>query len=225
MLPDDLLRPGTRDAHRLLTLWVIRRSAFAIACLGLIVGILVAPGNDIDAEVDSASDIWDELLSPAAGISLAIVIRVGTSIAGLALAAPAARAFDAARLATTRRSGGRVSRLIDGVLTTRGLRSLRFTRHVRDAAVARLGAAAERYERIDRGITVASFALPVVFILVATLLGRPRANVQNWVVRAGRLRRTLGMRTLTAMLACAALCSAMGPRPPRQRPRASGSTP
>lgn len=169
--PDDVLQPGTRDARRLLTIWIIRRSAFAVACVGLIIGILVAPGNDIDADLQSPSDVWDELLSPAAGVALAILIRAGTSIAGLALAAPVSLAFDSAGLATARYSGGRLSRVVDAFLATRGLRSLRFTRHVRDAAIARLGNAAERYERADRGVTVASFTLPVVFILVATLLG------------------------------------------------------
>lgn len=63
VVPDDVLLDGTQDARRLLTLWLVRRSAFATACMGVIIGILVAPGHDVEADLDAPSDVWDELLS------------------------------------------------------------------------------------------------------------------------------------------------------------------
>jgi hypothetical protein len=167
--PDDLLGPDTRDARRLLALWLIRRSAVPIFWLGLIVGVLVAPGGDVEVTFTSPEDAFNHLWSPAAGIALALIIRVGTSMAGFALAAPQALKFGAG--ASARYSGSHLGRLLDRFGAARGYRSLRFTRSVRDAAAARLGEDGARHDRLDRWLTVANVVLPVVTLVVAIVLG------------------------------------------------------
>lgn len=82
------------------------------------------------------------------------MIRVGTSILGLALAVPVAHAFDAAGRSQGRYSGSPVSRVFDGISVIRGFQSLRFT----------------RYEQIERGLTVANFSLPGLFALLVALV-------------------------------------------------------
>ena len=167
--PDDVLQPGTRDARRLLILWSIRRSAVSVFWLGLMVGVLLAPGNNVDVTYETPADAFRELASPAAGIALAILIRLGTSAVGVLLAAPVTQAFDAAGRARGPYSGRDLDRLSDRLNAARGYRSLRFSRYVRDAAVERLGAAGVVYDRIDHGFRIAAYVLPVVTIVVTAL--------------------------------------------------------
>ena len=167
--PDDVLGPGTRDARRLLILWLVRRSAVPVFWLGLIIGVLVSPGGYVDASFDSPADAFGELLSPAAGIALALILRTGTTIAGFALAAPVARRFGAAARASAAYSGGRLSRLFDRLGAARGYGALRFTRSVRDAAAARLGEGGALHDRLDRWVTVANLALPALTLLVVAV--------------------------------------------------------
>ena len=164
--PDDVLAPGTRDARRLLVLWLLRRSAVPVAWLGLIVGVIVSPGGYVHAEFETPADAFDELASPAAGLALALLLRAGTTLAGIALADPAARGFGAEERASAGYSGGSLSRLLDRLGAARGYGALRFTRVVRDAAAARLGEAGARHDRLDRWVTIANFALPVLTVLV-----------------------------------------------------------
>ena len=165
--PDDVLGPGTRDARRLLVLWLIRRSAVPVFWLGLIVGVLLSPGGYVDAKFDSPSDAFGELLSPAAGIALALLLRTGTTIAGVALAVPLVRDFGAGAPAAY--SGGRLNRLFDRFGAARGYEALRFSRSVRDAASARLGEDGARHDRLDRWVTVANRALPALTLLVVVV--------------------------------------------------------
>lgn len=169
--PDDLLLPGTRDARRLLIAWVVRQSAFPVFWLGMIAGVLLSPGHYVDANFDTVNDAWAELLSPAAGIAVALMIRIGTTVVGLVLALPLMRAFDAAGRAPGNYSGGRLRNLLDRVGATRGYQSLRFTAYVRDAAVARLGESGVRYDLIDRRLTASNFVLAGFTVLVTLLTG------------------------------------------------------
>jgi hypothetical protein len=161
--PDDVLAPGTRDARRLLILWLLRRSAVPVAWLGLIVGVLVSPGGYVHAEFETPADAFSELLSPAAGLALALLLRAGTTIAGVALAVPVARGFVATSAGY---SGGRVDRFFDRLGAARGYGALRFTRLVRDAAAARLGEEGARHDRLDRWVFIANRALPALTLIV-----------------------------------------------------------
>jgi hypothetical protein len=164
--PDDVLAPGTRDARRLLVLWLIRRSAVPVFWLGLILGFLVSPGGRLNASFNSPEDAFSHLWSPAAGIALALLIRIGTSVAGLALAVPEGLTFGAAADTPGGYSGTRLSRFLDHFSAARGYRAFRFTRFVRDAASARLGEDGARHDRLDRWMTTANVALPVLTIVV-----------------------------------------------------------
>ncbi len=159
--PADLLEPGMRDARRLLRLWTVRRSAIPVFWLGLIVGILISPTNEVHVSYETPEDAFRELATPAAGIMIAILIRLGTTFAGVLLALPLALAFDAAGRGPGY-SGRKLDRVFDQFGAARGYGSLRFTRYVRDAAVQRLGAAGAVYDRLDRGIRVATYALPAL---------------------------------------------------------------
>jgi hypothetical protein len=164
--PDDVLGPGKRDARRLLVLWLIRRSAVPVFWLGLMIGVLVSPGHYVEASFDSPVDAFGQLLSPAAGIALALLLRVGTTTAGFALALPLARGFIGAGGVPAGYSGGGLSRVFDGFGASRGYGALRFTRTVRDAAAARLGQEGARHDRLDRWVTRANLALPALTLLV-----------------------------------------------------------
>lgn len=166
MAPDDVLLAGTQDARRVLVLALVRQAAVPVLWLGLTLGILLSPEHELHVTFESADEAWRQLGTPAAGIAAAILIRLGTLIAGIVLAIPLARAFDAAAGEHGGYPGGRAQHASDGLATARGLGYLRSTRFVRGATLARLGPAGERYARIDRRLVVAGRVLPVVTVLV-----------------------------------------------------------
>jgi hypothetical protein len=145
---------------------LVRQAAVPVFWLGLTLGVLVSPEHELDATFHSADDAWRQLGTPAAGIAVAILIRLVTFVAGLLLALPLARAFDVVSSEHRGYPGTRLQRAFDHLATTRGLGSLRSTRYVRGAALARLGPAAERYARIDRRLVVAERVLPALTLVI-----------------------------------------------------------
>jgi hypothetical protein len=92
--PESALRPGRTDALVILSLWVGRRLFAPLLLLGLIFGWVTGQlrtEESIVATWDSADDLVRALLTPLAGIALAILIRIGVGLAALAAAWPLSR--------------------------------------------------------------------------------------------------------------------------------------
>lgn len=136
--PAIALRPGRTDAIVVLSLWAARRAFLPLLLIGLIAGWLtgrVTAESDVAESFDTIGELLGALLSPLAGIALAIVIRVAVGWLALAAAWP---------LASWRRTGPRTlaQRYRDAADRWRlaqAYRSLRWTWGVRDMAIERAG--------------------------------------------------------------------------------------
>lgn len=167
LAPDEFLRSGTSDPARLLTLWYLRKSAYWLAFTGSTIAHLTRRSDDAQVGLLDPEGLWRELWSPLAGLALAVVVRLVTGLGGLVLAYPLAREYEAPLSA---RTGLRsfIGKWLDRRHLTSALRNLRWTHHVRQAALQRLGSTGERVGRLDPVLDVVNIATAVVlgFVVV-----------------------------------------------------------
>lgn len=132
----------------------------------------VAHLTDRPTTVDwsDAGSVLAELWSPLAGLVLAVVIRIGTGLAGLALAYPVVRSYRS-RFEPPAVLANWIGRRLDGRGLTLAFRRLRWSHHVRREALARLGATGDRVGKLDRILDIANIGsfIVVVLVVVATL--------------------------------------------------------
>jgi hypothetical protein len=85
--PEAALRPGRGDALALLLVWYVRKSFYWLLWLGIIGAAVVGRVNEVSVGVDSPGAYWEELLSPLAGIVLALASRLAAAVVALATTA------------------------------------------------------------------------------------------------------------------------------------------
>jgi hypothetical protein len=172
--PEAALRPGTRDPLSLLVLWYGRKSVYWMIGAGLIVATLVTRGGDVTVGADSPDQVWSQLFSPLAGVVLAFLLRLAASFGGLALAYPLARNHQA-DLEPRTGFGSGISRFLDRLMVARAFRSLRWTHHVRQLAIRRLGRTGARLSHLDPVLDVANVAFLVLAFIVLGVYGAEQA--------------------------------------------------
>jgi phosphatidylserine synthase len=168
--PEAALRPGTRDPAALLALWFLRKSVYWMVGVGLIVAGVVTRSSEITVGVNSTGEAWSGLFSPLAGVVLALLIRLGTSQTALVLAWGLARSHYS-ELEPRTGFGSGIGTFLDRLMVARAFRSLRWTHHVRQLAVRRLGRTGTRLARLDPVLDVANVALLTVAVVVLSLIG------------------------------------------------------
>ncbi len=158
---------GRIDAALVLTLRLVRRLWLPALVLGT--AWLVAT-DDVDsvavADLDTVGELLGALLSPLAGVALAIGVRLVAGALGLVVALPRARAE---LVADGERRTAILARAADLVFLTGALRSLRFTAAARDVAAGRLGAAGRVALAVDRVETWLAPVAGAVLVLVLLL--------------------------------------------------------
>jgi hypothetical protein len=166
LVPAQALRPGRFDATALWALWCLRRAAMPLLWVGL-VGATLGGQSDVSTEqFQSPGEFLAALLSPAAGIALAIAVRLLAGVGALVFAYPLAYAA-AAGDGHGRWSVLRVRPWFDRYYLTRALRAWRWTSPVRDLAAERLGASGRMWRRWSLALAVAN---PVTFIIAIAVL-------------------------------------------------------
>lgn len=170
--PEAALLPGHRDPLALLVVWYVRKSSYWMLWLGIIAAMVAGQSGAIDLGFHSPESVLSRLVSPLAGVILAVILRVTAGLAGLALAYPLARAREA-HLAPRRYRGRTIGTAFDRLHTARAYRSLRWTHHVRQVAIRRLGTTGRRLSRLDPAMDAANVGLLVLVPVVAALLSRP----------------------------------------------------
>ena len=130
---------GRIDAALVLTLRLVRRLWLPALVLG---ATWLVATDDVDTvtveDLDTVGELLGALLSPLAGIAVAIGVRLLAGALGFVVALPRARAE---LVADGERRTAILARAADLVFLTGALRSLRFTAAARDVAAGRLGAA------------------------------------------------------------------------------------
>lgn len=167
--PAAALLPGCADPLALLTVWFLRKSVYPLLWLGFIVLVVVRYDGTVTAPGSPAA-LWDELGSPLILIAVALMVRLLSSFAGLLIAWPLAGRQIAA-LPPRADPTARIGVLFDRFHAMRSLRAIRWTHHVRQEAIARLGPTGRRLARLDPALDLANLGLFVAMILVAVVAG------------------------------------------------------
>ena len=170
--PEVAVLPGTADATRLLTTWFIRKSFYWIFFVGFTYGSVAAMVRHETAEVDidwmSPDSVGESLLSPWAGLIFAVILRFVIGWIALLLAIPFALAHDT-DLEPRTNFGSGIGRFFDRMHIARAYRSLRWTHHVRQVALRRLGPSGERIARLDPFLDLVNIASGVLSIPIITV--------------------------------------------------------
>jgi hypothetical protein len=99
-----------------------------------------------------------------------VILSVLTGFAALLLALPLARAYEVG-LAPRTSFGGGIGHVLDRLNLARGHRALRWTHHVRQLALARLGDTGRKLQRLDPIMDITNITLWVVAVVVIVTTG------------------------------------------------------
>lgn len=169
--PSDALRPGRRDAVIVLLLWAGRRAFWPLLLLGFTVAVAAGRLTEETAVgLSTPADLLRALLSPLAGVALAILLRI--AVAWLALAA----AWPLSRWPTEKSHRSWPQRYRDGIDRLRlaqAYRSLRWTWGVRAEAIERAGVLGRRLSWAVPISTVLAALAVVVFVIVSSMQQGP----------------------------------------------------
>lgn len=124
----------------------------------------------ITTGADTADQFWDELRSPLAGVILGVAIRLVASFVALALAYPLAPARETT-LPPRAYLGSSLTGILDRLHAARAYRSLRWTHHVRQVALARLGTTGRRLAHLDPIMDAANVTPFVIAIAAIAISG------------------------------------------------------
>lgn len=171
--PGIAIGPDPRDPARLLRCWTVRRAAFGLFFLGLVVGVVVAGLHHQQAEVyvdtSSTEDVLGGVMSTFGLAFLAIILRIAVRWVALAQAYPLARLHQGdLGGGSTRR---RLEQAYDRLGVARAFRELRWTDGVLTEAERRLGPAGARYARVDRIVRLVNIAAVGLFVVSVALFG------------------------------------------------------
>lgn len=194
MDPSLALRPGRFDGLALSIVWCIRRASFPLLLIGLIGAAVGGELDDLDPQqFQSMGQLFEALVSPLAGVVLAIVARVGAAWLGWVLAWPLARAAGPVHDGRSRRSARFVGRWLDLFYLTRALRAWRWTAPVRQLAADRLGETGRLLRKIDVALLVATPILVVALFVVLAIIDA-RQGTQNAIAYVGPVAVASGAR-------------------------------
>lgn len=163
--PAAALVPGTADSSRLMAAWFVRKSFYWMFFGGYAIGSLVAYRHHEDGEIDidwaSPDSVGQAILSPWSAFVLALIVRFVNSWVALALAMPLALAHEP-NLSPRTNVGSGIGRFFDRLHVARAFRSLRWTHHVRQVALERLGRTGERLRKLDPILDLVNVASGVI---------------------------------------------------------------
>lgn len=161
------LTSSNLDAYVVLILWLIHRSFLWLLWLGLSVAAVVSGSSTIEADLDTPGSFWSGLASPVAVLVVAILVRIGASVAGLLATYPLVRAHDS-ELSEQSRGNLSLGLWSDRFYLARAYAALRWTYAVRRLAAEHLGTTGARLEGTDRVVGIANIV--GFFVMLGVLL-------------------------------------------------------
>jgi hypothetical protein len=153
----------------LLTAWCCRKVAYPLIWIGIIGAVLT---RRVEEAAETPLLSTTALMSPLAGLALGIAARLLAGGIAFVLAYRLTGSRDAVDRSFGSRGANAVHRIIDRVHVTRAYRELRWTKPVRAEAAHRLGPTGARFALADHVLTVVSwtlFGLTVVVAIVVAL--------------------------------------------------------
>ena len=177
--PNDVLQDGTFDSAALLVLWCARKAFLPLLWIGLIAAVLLTQdaanlGNAIERELedlDTPGEFFATLVSPFAGVLIAIVVRLIVGALAFTSAYPLTRWNDASDYARGGTAGSYLRMWWDRVYMTQSFRSLRWSWAVRQEAADRLGSRGTILELCSPILTRANVILFGLFVAVLAFTG------------------------------------------------------
>ena len=171
--PKVAVLEGRADATRLMIVWFVRKSFYWVFFVGFAYGSVVAAirheTNEVDVDWASPNSVGESLLSPWAGLILALILRFVIGWVALALCVPFALAHDT-DLEPRTNVGSGIGRFFDRLHIARAYRSLRWTHHVRQVALQRLGPSGEKIGRLDPILDIVNIASGVLSVLIVGIV-------------------------------------------------------
>lgn len=172
--PADALRPGRFDPTVVLVLWCVRKSFFSILVVGLTIALVAyQDAADLEAQLDgfdTPAALWSNLLSPLAGLVVAVLVRIVANLAGLVAAYPLTRWTKATDYATQRRRRNSFRLWMDRIFMARSFRALRWTSAVRMVAADRLGETGRTLRACDNILTWVAVAAVVGLVATSAVI-------------------------------------------------------
>lgn len=156
--PEHAVRPGRADARNLLIVWFVRKSFYGLIALGLLGAVISRRVDDFGVDVTSFDSLTSGIASPMVGLSLGLLARFGSGLTGLWLAYPLVRAYEVG-LSPRTGFGSEIGQWLDRLQLARAFRSLRWTHHVRQVALGRLGPSRAWVSRVDPVMDVTNISL------------------------------------------------------------------
>ena len=177
--PAAALMPGHRDSRRLLTVWFIRKSFYWMFFLGWAVASLITylEGNTVTGELNLSSpqSARDGLGAPGLALIIAIGIRWVNNWIAVALAYPLAVAHEP-NLSPRDGFGSGIGKFLDRLQIARAFRALRWSHHVRQIALKRLGSTGRALGRLDPILDIVNIVVAIGGLLVVGILSGASGN-------------------------------------------------
>ncbi len=173
--PTSVLREERYDSIALLVLWCARKAFFPLVWIGLSIAVLASGstsdlndrlGTDLGG-ISSPSQVINELLSPLAGVIIAIGLRFLVGFVALGFAFAVTRATSVSDYEVKGRWRAHLRMWKDRIHMTRALRAMRWLWVVRHEAARRLGRTGDRLVMTTR---VVSWANPVLFVVLIAVI-------------------------------------------------------
>lgn len=173
--PTAVLRPERYDSIALLVLWAARKAFLPLIWVGLAIAVTISQdptdlgarlGTDLGG-ISSPSQAINELLSPLAGVVIAIGLRFLVGFVALGFAFGVTRATSVSDYEVKGRWRAHFRMWKDRIHMTRSLRALRWLWVVRSEAARRLGRTGDLLVITAR---VVSWANPVLFVVLIVVI-------------------------------------------------------
>lgn len=170
--PSACLEPGRKDARRLLVVWFVKKSFwwmfFGGSAFAAVVHAVERVDNDLQVRLSSPDTVRSGLLSAYALVVIAVLVRLVIGWVALGLAYPLSRSHDAVLEPRTgwNRHWGTFS---DRYKVAKAYRLLRWTHHVRQAALDRVAPGPSWWRRLDPILDVVN-VLAVIGFFVTTVV-------------------------------------------------------
>ena len=162
--PASLVRFDYFDPVALLTVWYLRKASTGLFPLGVIVLSVVTNSSEIEI-TDGPFGRPGDLFTAAGLIEFAILLRLATWVLEKALAYPLAVKYES-HLEPRTNFGRQIGIMLDRYRVSSALGMMRFSHHVRQVALGRLGRTGSRVGLLDPILDVTNIVLWILAIVV-----------------------------------------------------------